>query len=308
MKKKDIQKIKTEFKTKLESFAQGLSSYTLTEDGQWSIKGFIDVFKNVYTISSDTKIVSKIIEIHLLPKILRFAEDNSYVVVLTDYQNWYPDLSFVSKSDPMIKFAVDIKTTYLAPEHPGHCNGFTLGSHGTYFRNRKSTKNIQFPYSEYMSHLCIGIIYTRVDIESQSPSGVYRVKELPKRSTDNLKNYADVPVTEVETLRSITSVVKDFKFFVNEKWEIASDRSGSGNTANIGSITKIEDILNGHGMFKDLGEKWFDDYWMNYGRITTKDSKGVSKKITKLSDFLKYKGKDTNLINPRAKKVRGKKG
>ena len=142
MKKKDIQKLKTEFKTKLESFAKGLPSYTLTEDGQWSVKGFIDVFKNVYTISSDTKIVSKIVEIHLLPKILKFAEDIGYMVVLTDFQNWYPDLSFVSKSDPTIKFAVDIKTTYLSSEHSGHCNGFTLGSHGTYFINRKSTKNI----------------------------------------------------------------------------------------------------------------------------------------------------------------------
>jgi hypothetical protein len=226
------------------------------------------------------------------------------MVVLTDFQNWYPDLSFVSKSDSTTKFAVDIKTTYLSSGHSDHCNGFTLGSHGTYFINRKSTKNIQFPYSEYAAHLCLGIIYTRGKVESQSTFGVYGVKELPFEVIESQKN---VHVTEVENLRSITSVVKDFKFFVKEKWEIASVRSGSGNTANIGSITKVEDILNGNGMFKGLGEKWFDDYWMNYGKITIEDDKGASKKITKLSEFLKYKGMNSDLINPRAKIVRRKK-
>ncbi|MDD5287642.1 MAG: type II restriction endonuclease [Dehalococcoidales bacterium] len=308
MKKKDIQKAKMEFKEKLRNFVEDMRSYTLTDDGQWSVKGFIDVFKNVYTISSDTKIVSKIIEIHLLPKILKFAEDNGYAVVLADYQNWYPDLSFVSKSDPKIKFAVDIKTTYRAPEHPGHCNGFTLGSHGTYFRNRNSTKNIQFPYSEYLAHLCVGIIYTRCNFGSQSPIGIYKVKELTPQPANTRGKARIVPATEVDSLRSITSVVKDFQFFVCEKWEIASDKSGSGNTANVGSITKIDDILNCRGMFKDLGEKWFDDYWMNYGRITIKDNKGVAKKITKLSDFLKYKGKNADLIYPKAKKMKGNEG
>ena len=49
-----------------------------TDDGQWSVKGFIDIFKNVYTISSDTKIVSKILEIHLFPKIVEFAKNHGY--------------------------------------------------------------------------------------------------------------------------------------------------------------------------------------------------------------------------------------
>ena len=33
--------------------------------------------------------------------------------------------------------------------------------------------------------------------------------------------------------------IKNFTFFICEKWTIASDKSGSGNTANIGSIQKI---------------------------------------------------------------------
>jgi hypothetical protein len=302
MKTEDVQRTKLEFKQKLRSFSKTLQSYSLTEDGQWSVKGFIDVFKNVYSISSDTKIVSKIVEIHLLPKILKFAADNGCAVVLADYQNWYPDLSFVSKNDPSLKFAVDIKTTYRDSDHPGHCNGFTLGSHGMYFINRTSKKNIQFPYSEYQAHLCLGVIYTRTDFRSGNPFQVYKIGDF---LADSRKKRNTPDVVAVDNLRSVISVVKDFQFFVCEKWEIASDRPGSGNTANIGSVTKIDDLLNGRGMFKNLGEKWFDDYWMNYGKITVTDVEGKPKKITRLSDFLKYRGADLSLAYPRAKRTKG---
>lgn len=36
-----------------------------TEDGNWVVKGFIDVYKNIYTISTDTKVISKIIELYI---------------------------------------------------------------------------------------------------------------------------------------------------------------------------------------------------------------------------------------------------
>ncbi len=64
--------LKKEFESQLKEFVLGLQEYISTEDGQWTIKGFIDVFQNIYTISSDTKIVSKILEIHLFPKIMEY--------------------------------------------------------------------------------------------------------------------------------------------------------------------------------------------------------------------------------------------
>lgn len=59
---------KNKFKMLLSKFVSEFKDDVSTKDGQWTVKGFIDVFKNVYTISSDTKIVSKILEIHLFPK------------------------------------------------------------------------------------------------------------------------------------------------------------------------------------------------------------------------------------------------
>lgn len=137
---------KEKFAKKLEEFVTELKVHVSSDDGQWTIKGFIDIFKNVYTISSDTKIVSKILEIHLFPKILAFAQAIEYKVVLAEHQNHYPDISFVKASDESIRFAVDFKTTYRNPKKPHLCNGFTLGAHGEYFENRTSTKNIRFAY------------------------------------------------------------------------------------------------------------------------------------------------------------------
>ncbi|MCE2400231.1 EcoRV family type II restriction endonuclease [Candidatus Poribacteria bacterium] len=273
--------IKQKFFQALTQFVSSLDEHVSTDDGQWRIKGFIDVCRNIYTISSDTKIISKILEIHLFPRILSFAEETGYRVVLAEHQNYYPDISFVKADDEFIKFAVDFKTTYRLPDYPEFCNGFTLGSHGKYFVNRESSKNIQFPYSQYQGHFCLGIIYSR-----------HKEEEV-----DETRTY------EFEELHSISSVIKDFKFFVAEKWKIASDKSGSGNTANIGSINRIADIISGRGMFSDLGEGWFDDYWMNYDKITVTEDGGKTKLIRSLKDFVEYRGGDARLIVPKARKV-----
>ena len=169
---------KKRFAKALRDFVSELNTHVSNDNGNWTVKGFIDIYKNIYTISSDTKIISKILEIHLFPQILQFAENTRYTIVLARHQNWYPDFSFINKRDPRIKFAVDLKTTYRDPECPGHVNGFTLGSHGAYFRNRSSTKNIQFPYSEYARHFCLGIIYTRADNINIDETEIIHVREL----------------------------------------------------------------------------------------------------------------------------------
>ena len=291
----DKRRAKHAFAAALSRFAGEMERFVATNEGAWTIKGFIDVDRNIYTISLDTKIVSKVLEIHLFPQLQRFAEAEGYDIVLAEHQNWYPDISFVSSVDPRIKFAVDVKTTYRDMRYDGHVNGFTLGSHGAYFRDRTSTKNIQFPYSEYIGHYCLGIIYSRVgDLPEIQP---LRVRELEHDPVAN-----DAP-NVVDELKSITSVIRDFQFFACEKWRIAGDRQGSGNTANIGSITDIDDLVHGRGVFSKLGEDWFDEYWMNYG-ITTMKRGRETIAIKKLEDFVAFKGGDKALIVPTKKKRR----
>ena len=208
------------------------------EDGTWAVKGFIDIYKNIYTISADTKVVSKIIELYIFPKILVFAQKNGLEIKLTTEQNFYPDITFKDKSGHL--FAVDLKSSYRKKN--GHSNGMTLGAFTGYFRDRNSTKNITHPYTygSYDAHIVLGVIYS------------------PLKKIDERTSYT------LDQLGEIKSVVKDFQFFVQEKWRLASDKPGSGNTKNIGSITDINDLVNGNGTFAQLGEAVFDDYWRHY--------------------------------------------
>lgn len=214
------------------------SGCTLTTDaGGWVVKGFIDVYRNIYTISVDTKVVSKIIELMLFPVISQFAAKYGYRMVLSEYQNHYPDISFIAPDET--KIALDLKSTYRTGAKT--VNGFTLGAFTGYFRQRKSSKNITFPYEQYAAHFVLGVIYSHQD-----------------KVIDERRIYT------LDELQDIVSVVKDFTFLLQEKWRIAGEKPGSGNTKNIGSVRDIHALVNGNGMFAPYGEEVFDDYWMNY--------------------------------------------
>lgn len=228
---------KKEFISRLQEAVDSFAPYVMTSDGQWVVKGFIDIYRHIYTISGDTKVVSKIIELYIFPLLFKFATENNLVLELTKEQNFYPDITF--KDDEGNLFAVDLKSSYRKSEN--RINGMTLGAFTGYFRNRQSSKNVTYPYSMYKAHVVLGIIYS-----------------------ENKDNIDENKYFTLDSLDDIVSVVKDVKFFVQEKWRIACDRPGSGNTKNIGSISSIPDLLKGNGSFADLGEDVFDDYWMNY--------------------------------------------
>lgn len=260
---KEKQRLKQEFRTRLLKYVDQFNSAVSTDKGDWIVKGFIDIAKNIYTISVDTKVISKIMEILLFPKICEFVQENNYKMVLSKEQNFYPDMSFVDLTNN--KYALDIKSSYRKNDKT--INGMTLGAFTGYFRDRKSTKNITFPYEQYVGHFVLGIIYSRAD-EHIDERRVYRL--------NNLQN--------------ITSVVKNFTFFVQEKYQIATHRPGSGNTKNIGSVVNIDDLINGNGPFSKLGEEIFDDYWMYY--LTKDMARAVDLKVTpykNLKEYLQYK-------------------
>lgn len=208
-----------------------------TKNNDWIVKGFIDVNKNIYTITNDTKVVSKIIEIILIPKLEAFAKRNGLTLELPSAQNFYPDLTFKDKDGNL--FAVDFKSSYYGEDRK--VNGLTLGSYWGYFRNRSVKKNTDYPYGDYKCHLVLGMLYKQSVVE-KNEKDVYGIDEL------------DV----------IKPVIEQFIFFVQPKWKIACDRPGSGNTRNIGGIVDIDKLVNGEGIFSKLGEAIFDHYWMNF--------------------------------------------
>ncbi len=208
-----------------------------TEDGEWVIKGFIDVYRKIYTISVDTKVISKLIELMLIPIIVQLAQELDYRFILSEHQNHYPDISFVTPRG--VRVALDLKSTYRINER--RVNGFTLGAFTGYFRDRTSAKNVTFPYGSYVAHYVLGVIYTR-----------------------NSKIVDDQRIYELVDLTDIVSVVREFEFLLQEKWRIAHFVPGSGNTKNIGSIREIDALIEGQGPFSQYNEAVFDDYWTNY--------------------------------------------
>ncbi len=288
-----------DFKGSLETLRQSVTIED--QDFQWTIKGFLDVYKNLYTISSDTKVVSKILELHLFPILNTLADKMGYKIEYPDCQNYYPDLTYTKKDDKSIKFAVDIKTTFRRTNKSKGKNasaavGFTLGSHGGYFTDRSSTKNIQYPYKDYKGHFCLAVVYTQAkeldeNMNDLDEMKTFKVKDL---GSDDSSLNSDRTVIEKETLSEIGSVINNLKFYFVEKWKIASDSQGSGNTANIGSTKTEENLEKENGVFSNLGEAIFDDYWKNYGSIDYTDPLGESKKITNVWDYLDYRNKTSD--------------
>lgn len=127
---------KKEFISKLQTAVESFTTFVSTKDGQWVVKGFIDLYKNIYTISTDTKVVSKIIELYIFPLLFKFAQDNGLQLELTKEQNFYPDITVVDDEGNL--YAINLKSSYR--KTPTRINGMTLGAFTGYFRNRRSTK------------------------------------------------------------------------------------------------------------------------------------------------------------------------
>lgn len=249
-----------ELAAKIGTFKQAVADDT----GEWVIKGFIDVYRNIYTISVDTKVVSKIVELLLFPLLARFADEHGYTIALAEHQNFYPDITFIDRDGTMV--ALDVKSTYRTG--PNTVNGFTLGAFTGYFRQRSSTKNVIFPYNKYIAHFVLGILYSRDES---------RVNE---RQSYNL-----------EELQDIVSVARNFDFLVHEKWRLAGDQPGSGNTKNIGSVKSAAALLEGKGLFADLGEEVFDDYWQCY--LTNDMARRIDSTVPyhNLREYLLWRGR-----------------
>jgi len=259
-----------QFLVHLQHHAKSFASAVATNEGDWIIKGFIDVYRHIYTISVDTKIVSKVLELLLFPMFVDFGIQHELEIVLSAQQNFYPDLSFVERKTGN-KFAVDIKSTYRTDDT--NVNGMTLGAFTGYFRNRNSTKNTQYPYSEYQGHFVLGVIYSK--------------------SNDTFDERKIFTLDEIE---QIPSVIKKFQFFAQPKYRVASTRPGSGNTKNIGSVTQIIQLIDGTGPFAKLGEEVYDDYWMFYLTKDMAKALDIERPYINLKTYLEYKKRGIDML------------
>lgn len=263
------------FREALLSYFGDLRRQVSTENGDWTVKGFIDVYQRIYTVSLDTKVLSKVLELVMFPVIMRFAQEHHYQVVLARAQNQYPDISLISEVDDTY-YALDIKTTYrTGADKQGRMkvNGMTLGTFGGYFRDRERSTISTFPYSRYQKHYVLGVLYSQI------------------LGVDERHVY------EISDLAQIPSVATDFEFFLHEKYRIAADRAGSGNTKNIGSTLFVDRLLAGTGVFAELGIDIFDDYWRYYRTRAMAKAEGFdTPPYTNLVEYKRYKEQGSSIL------------
>jgi len=79
------------------------------------------------------------------------------------------------------------------------------------------------------------------------------------------------------------------EIILQEKYKIANFLPGSGNTANIGSITNLEKLRNGTGPFSEYGSEVFEHYWRNYLRNEDAERMGIERPYANLEEYFRWK-------------------
>lgn len=244
--------------------------YEEMKNVKFGVYGILDTSDKIHTLGTDSKIIGRIFEMYAQLVLENIAKRHGMILTTPKSQTVYPDFIMMSSEFSKEKIAIDIKSTYISSDQSAI--KFTLGSYGSYMRN--NTKNIEYRYTDYSKHYIIGFIYKR--------NG--------KAQESEVYNYSD--------REKIEFPFYDVKYFIQEKYRIAGDRPGSGNTENIGSIsTKIfSDFKSGKGPFADLGVDVFDIYWKYYPKYRSNEKAYTSLKEF-VEWFLKQPQEDINLLH-----------
>ncbi|MGP1470745.1 MAG: type II restriction endonuclease [Schwartzia sp. (in: firmicutes)] len=219
--------------------------------------GILDSSDKIHTLGTDSKIIGRIFEMFSQPVLESIAKNHHMILSTPNSQTVYPDFIMMRNEASKEKIAIDIKTTYVDSDQS--TIKFTLGSFGSYMRN--NTKNIAYQYTDYARHYVIGFVYKRNGQAQESHVFNYEGR-----------NQIEFPFYGV-------------KYFMQEKYKIAGDRPGSGNTENIGSFPtqNLLDLKNGNGPFCHLGVDVFDLYWKYYPQY-----RSSSKAYTSLREFMEW--------------------
>jgi hypothetical protein len=219
----------------------------------YKVCGFVDKTGLIYPLGADTKVLSTVFELVCRPAIFETARKLGKKVVEPSVQNHYPDYTLQQSENDNQKIAIDIKTTYRNKDTDKF--NYTLGGYTSFIRKGNEKKNIVYSFDEYAEHWVIGFVYNRIAEKKSAAEHSYQYGEIGN---------IPLPFDNVEV-------------FVQEKWKISSDKAGSGNTTNIGSINgHLKDFEAGLSPF--TSEEEFFEYWRSYGKTASDrtDYKNIS--------------------------------
>lgn len=222
---------------------QAIQDSCPTDPSEWNVLGFITPKSEILSFGSDSKIVGRLFEIIAKPFLQKAANREGWLLGESKKQTVYPDFWFELTSGKRIE--IDIKSTYRSYNSRGDLRpfNFTLGAYSSFLRN--GSKNIDGNYTDYIGHLIFGFLYTR-------------------------NKAATVGKTNIRNIDQIIPSYREVEFFIQEKYKIAGEKKGSGNTNNIATIKALSlmPFRQGRSYFTTLGNKVFEDYWKNYPLYT----------------------------------------
>ena len=232
--------------------------------------GIIDSENKIHTLGTDSKIIGRIFEMFTQPVLSAIAAEHGMLLKTPASQTVYPDFIMMRGEDSTEKIAIDVKSTYVAGNRSKI--KFTLGSYGSYMRN--NTNNIEYCYTDYAKHYVIGFVYMRNGAAQESL------------------------VYDYDRREEILFPYREVRYFIQEKYKIAGDKPGSGDTENIGSFPTgdFSDLREGRGPFSELGVDAFDLYWRYYPKY-----RSAQKEYTTLDGFLDWavqQGDQLTLLHP----------
>lgn len=231
--------------------------YREMKNVNFDVFGILDSTNKIHTLGTDSKLIGRIFEMYTEPILNNIAKRHNLILETPDKQNYYPDFIMMEAGKAESKIAIDVKTSYVTSDNS--VIKFTLGAFGSYMRDNK--KNIVGKYTDYTKHYTICFVYKRNGRAQES-----QVFEYGNRDNIEFPFY-------------------DVKYCIQEKYKIAGDKPGSGNTENIGSIStrNFSDLAEGKGPFADLGVDAFDVYWKYYPKY-----RSTYKNYSSLHEFLEW--------------------
>lgn len=208
------------------------------------VYGILDRNDNVLSLGTDSKVLGRIFEIKVQPILKKIADENGFLLETPKSQTAYPDFIMIDKTDLKKKIAIDVKSAHQKTKNSQI--KFTLGTFKSYMQD--NTSSIAYDYTDFIKHYVIGFVYKRTDgCEAQE---------------SKIESFGD--------RKKILCPYTDVKYFIQEKYKIAGDKRGSGDTDNIGSFAtkNFEDLKNGKGIFAELGIDVYELYWKYHSKNT----------------------------------------
>lgn len=201
--------------------------YDYFSDFTWNYTGIQKEDGGTIPIPKVSNCVTSIFEVDAIETVKEMAEEVGAKYIEPEHSRQYPDATLRGGAFGDDLIALDIKTARLKSGGE-RISGMTLGSYGQYFSNPDTdTQWTRFPYGAYDQHWIVCFAY-QWDDDLDSREMVY----------------------EVETI-------------IGQKWEFASESSGSGTTTAIGSQKDMESLRNRDAIFDS--EEEFEEYWQKYG-------------------------------------------